>query len=240
MTTILELCRDAADELSVNRPVSVGAGATDPTAQKLLRQLTKTCRELASRYDWQTLRREKSFTTSGTQAQIDAIPDDFLRFVNGTMYNRTRRTEVLGPLTPAEWQRIQATVYTSVYDQFIQRGNTVYLTGAMRNGDTIAYEYITKSIGFEGSTEVASFTDSENTAFFDDDLLISGIVWRYLKAEGRDYAEEFRAHELLFADRTKRDGGRRILDMGGGFLDAGSNICPPIGGSGDFEDLTST
>lgn len=240
MSTILELCQSAADELSTIRPSSVGPTALDPTAQKLFRHLTRTCRQLAARYDWQILRREKTFTTSGVALQSGAIPSDFLRFVKGTMFNRTRRTRVLGPLTPAEWQNIQATVYTSVYDQFIQRGNAVLLTGTLAAGQTIAFEYISKNIGLatDGTTERSAFTDDADTTYFDDELVISGTVWRYLKAEGRDYSEEYREHELRFADLTKMDGGRRRLDMNGTNEDA-SNICPPIGGSSNLEDLTT-
>jgi len=240
MTTILEICRDAADELSVIRPTSVGPDALDPTAQKLFRHLTRTCRQLAGRRDWQILRREKTFTTSSGAEQTGAIPADFLRFVKGTMFNRSKRTPVLGPLTPDEWQKIQATVYTSVYDQFIQRGNVLLFTGALSAGQTIAYEYITKNIGLaeDGTAERASFEAASDTAFFDDELLITGVVWRYKKAAGDDYSEEFREHEQRFADCAKMDGGRRVLDMSGEFQDA-SNICPPIGGTSNLEDLTT-
>ena len=240
MTSVLQICQDAADELSVIRPKVVGPDAIDPTAQKLFRHLVRTCRQLAGRRDWQILRREHTFVTSGSEAQTGAIPDDFLRFVKGTMFNRTKRTTVLGPLNPDEWQKIQATVYTSVYDQFIQRGNALLFTGALSAGQTIAYEYITKAIGLseDGTEERAIFTSGSDTAYFDDELLISGIVWRYKKAAGDDYSEEFREHEQRFAAVTKMDGGRRVLDMSGEFPDA-SNLVTPIGGSNSTEDLTS-
>lgn len=239
MTTVLEICRAAADELSAIRPTSIEPTSLEPTAQKLSRHLTRTCRDLSRRYDWQTLRREHTFTSSGVVAQSGAIPSDFLRFVKETMFNRTRRTKVLGPLTPMEWQKIQASVYTNVYDHFIQRGNSVLFAGTMSSGDTIAFEYITKNIGMSSAgtpAELAAFTNDNDTTFFDDELLISGIVWRYLKAERQDYSEEFAQHERLFADLTKMDGGRRVLDMGGGEL-AAVPIPPATGDT--IVDLTS-
>jgi hypothetical protein len=78
----------------------------------------------------------------------------------------------------------------------------------------IAYEYITKNIGVAiGGAELASFVSDDDEAFFDDELIILGIVWRYRKAEGLDYSEEFREYLMRRADMIKMDGGRRILDM---------------------------
>lgn len=246
MSSILEVCQSAADELSVIRPTDVGASALDPTAQKLFRHLSRTCRDLAGRFDWQSLRREKTFTSSGVSLQANAIPADFQRFVKDTMYNRTRRVRVCGPLTPSEWQELQASVTGGIYDQFIQRGNGIYFAGTSVAGETIAYEYITKFIGVslgtddDPSVELAAFTQGSDTAYFDDELLISGIVWRYLKAEGRDYSEEFRGHELRFQQLTKMDGGRRVLDMTGRSSEArpGARTIGGVLGT-NIEDLTT-
>lgn len=237
MTSVVEICRAAADELSVIRPTSVGPDAVDPTAQKLFRHLTRTCRQLSGRYDWQKLRRERSFTTVSAAEQEGALPSDFLRFVKDTMFNRTRRTKVMGPLAPIEWQRIQATVFTGVYSCFIQRGDAILLTGTYGAGESIAFEYITKSIGVseDGLTEREAFLAPSDTSFFDDELLISGIVWRYKKAEGDDYSEEFREHEIRFADLTKMDGGRRILDLN----TPSENGIPSVNGGDIIVDLTS-
>jgi hypothetical protein len=237
MTSVLEICQDAADELSVIRPKVVGPDAIDPTAQKLFRHLVRTCRQVAGRRDWQILRREHTFVTSGSEAQTGAIPDDFLRFVPNTMVNRTKRTRVLGPLTPGEWQQITATVYTSPYEKFIQRGNAVLFTGSHAAGQTIAYEYITKAIGLseDGTEEREIFTSGSDAAYFDDELLISGIVWRYKKAAGDDYSEEFREHEQRFAAVAKMDGGRRKLD----FNEPSEEGIPAVNGGDIIVDLTT-
>lgn len=241
MTAILEICQSAADELSVIRPTEVGTSALDPTAQKLFRHLTRTCRDLSGRFDWQSLRREMTFTTSGVALQTNAVPADFQRFVKGTMFNRARRVPVCGPLTPSEWQCIQSSFNTSIDDQFIQRGNDIYFAGRTVSGESIAYEYITKHIGrSDTAVDLVAFTQGSDVAYFDDELLISGVVWRYLKAEGRDYSEEFRAHERRFQDLTKMDGGRRVLDMTGK-SDTARPGARTIGGvlGTNLEDLTT-
>lgn len=217
MTTALELVIAAADELSLARPIDISDTSDDNTAQKLVRHLTRSCRQLASEYDWTRLRREKTFTTTATAEQTSAIPTDFLRFLKDTMWNRTTRTKVIGPLDVGDWQARQAVLVNGPYQNFIIRGTSFLLTPTPTAGWTMAYEYITKYIGLavDGTTEKAAFTADTDTTYFDDELLILGMVWRYRKAEGLDYSEEFREYQLRRANLIKMDGGRRALDMSG-------------------------
>lgn len=221
MTTVLSLVTDAADELSLARPADISDVTDDNTSQKLIRHLTRTCRQLNAEYDWARLRREKTFTSVAAQEQTNAIPEDFQRFVKDTFWNRTTRTKVYGPIDPSEWQQREAAVNTSPYQNFIIRGTSLLLTPAPSSGWTMAYEYITKYIGLavDGTTERNTFTGDDDTTYFDDELVILGTVWRYRKAEGLDYSEEFREYQMRRANLIKMDGGRRTLDMGGDRLD---------------------
>jgi hypothetical protein len=219
MATILALVKDAADELSLARPTSVIDNTTDDTAVKMLRHLTRTCRQLATRYDWQRLRREKTFTTvaAADQNAANPIPTDFLRFVPDSFYNRTKRYRVIGPLTAEEWQGHQAALATRVYDAYTMRGGRVLIAPTPAADQSMAYEYITKYIGTDTTeaTDRLSFTVDTDLPFMDDELLVLGMVWRYRKSEGQDYAEEFREYEMRLNDLYKMDGGRRLLDMAG-------------------------
>lgn len=223
MTTVLELVTNAADELSLARPSDIDDVTDDNTAQKLIRHLTRTCKQLSVEYDWEQLRREKTFTTVAAAAQTSAMPTDFKRFVKDTIWNRTNRSKLLGPLEPRDWQARQAVVESGPYQSFIMRGSTFFMTPVPSAGWTIAFEYITKNIGLNGSAEVETFTSDECTTFFDDELVILGTVWRYRKSEGLDYSEEFREYQLRRANLIKMDGGRRILDMAGDRVDSPVN-----------------
>lgn len=218
MTTILSICQDAATELSLSEPGTLfGDSATDEGG-KLLRQLTRTCRALAARFDWQKLRREHTFTTVATEAQTSAtpIPTDFLRFLEGTVWNRTTTWQVVGPLDAVTWQSEKANLSTRAQPAFMIRNGLWLMTPTPTAGDTIAYEYITKYIGYDGSsTERTAFSADDDEAYFDDEALILGVVWRYRKAEGWDYSEEFREYEMQVYNVYKMDGGRSKLDMRG-------------------------
>lgn len=221
--TVLQICQDAADELKYVRPSASNLFATtasDLAPRQLLRSLHKTCKELARDYDWQRLRREKTFVTVATAAQTTAtpIPVDFQRFVASTVFNRTQTRRVLGPLTPDEWQAHQASLTARVYQALVIRGGVWLMAPTPAAGETIAYEYITTYIGTDttAATERSRFSVATDLTYFDDDLLVLGIVWRQRKADGLDYAEEFRDYQAAKADMIKMDGGKRILDMSEG------------------------
>lgn len=218
MANILAIAEDVADQLSLPRPTVLVGNTTDNTAQKILRHVTRTCRALATRYDWQELRGEHTFTTVATASQASATPiaDDFLRMVPDTMYNRTKRYMVM-PLTAEEWQAHQASSTTRVYDAYTIRANTLLMAPTPTAGQTVAYEYITNFIGYQATLTdfVGTFAADTDTPLLDSEMIILGTVWRYLQSEGDDYAEAFRDFEMRVNDLLKMNGGRRVIDMGG-------------------------
>ena len=216
--SVLELVQAATDELSLSQPTTAIGNTNSNEAQKLLRHLTRAIKVMARRFDWQNLRREHTFTTLATASQGSlAIPSDFLRMVERSVWNRTTTFRVQGPLTPEEYQARLAAVAGGVTDSFILRQNTFLLSPTPASGETIAYEYISKNVGTDtaGTTELSTFTLDTDLPYLDEELLILHLVWRYRKAEGQDYSEEFREAELMFQDMLKMDGSRRRLDMSG-------------------------
>lgn len=234
MSSILELAIEVADEVSLGRPSSlVGAGVTDDDAFKIIRHMNKTCRMLATRYDWTFLQAEQTFTTVAAEAQTNAIPSDFRRFINQTFWNRTDRRPVHGPLSPRDYAYMKANVSDGIRDQYRKRGSEILVYPAPAAGETFAFEYITNYIGTDtlGTTYKAAFTDDTDIPLFDDELVILGTIWRYKKAEGQDYSEEFNEYEQRFADLIAQDGGKKNICMGG---ERYGRIIKPI-----FEDYAS-
>ena len=46
-----------------------------------------------------------------------------------------------------------------------------------------------------------------------ENILMMGLSWRWKKAKGFEYAEDFRSYELLVRDALSRDGMKRNLNM---------------------------
>lgn len=221
MANLLALVTDACSELSLAAPSAVVGNATDNTALRMERILTRTCRQLAARFSFEVLRREHTFTTVALASQATAaegdLPSDFLRFVPDTMYNRTKRYKVVGPMSPAEWQSHQASLVTRVYDAYTVRANTIYMAPTPTAGQTVAFEYVTNAIATDsaGDNPASAFAADTDLPYLDDELLILGLVWRYRKSEGMDYAEEYRDFENRLADIIKGEDGRRTISMVG-------------------------
>jgi hypothetical protein len=211
--TVLSICQSASDELGLARPGSIVSN-TDPDARKLFRQLTKCSKLLAARFDWQKLRKERTFTTTAAAEQAGAIPSDFLRFVPDAFWNRTQGRRVYGTLGPDAWQEIQANLATGPTYQFIQRGDAILFTPTPAAGETVAFEYIKNAIGTSsGGSDVAAFTADDDVPLWSEELMIRGVVYMMRQLERLDYDEEMRDFERHYKDETKIDGGSRTIDM---------------------------
>lgn len=218
MASILSIAQDAAAEVSLAEPAGLFSASNDATPKKLLRMITRTCRQLANVHDWTALRREHVFTTVAQAEQTNAWPSDadFRRFVPETIWNRTTTWQVQGPLSAAEWQAHQAQNTARVFDAFMIRDGKFLMEPAPPAGETIAYEYVSKAIGTDsgGTTYRLAFAaDTDVPLIEDDELITLGVVWRMRASEGLDYSEEVREYDHRVATLRSNDGGQRVVNM---------------------------
>jgi hypothetical protein len=220
---------DAADRLGVVRPTSV-IGSADQQVRQLLALAQQEGKELARRYPWQVIVKEKTITATATETQTSAIPSDFDRFVSDTFYNRTKNRKVEGPLNAQEWADYKASVSTVLFDAFRVRGDSLLLAPTPSAGDTYAFEYVST---WWVATAAASTTPAQATWLADGDvgilseeIMTLGVVWRFLRAKGLDYAEAFRSYEIAVTQRQGWDGGKRIVNMARGGFPSGRPRTP--------------
>jgi len=204
----------ASKRLNLNSPTSAISSSDENTIQ-LVALAQEEGKSLARRHPWQILTTEKTFTSTAAAAQVGAIPTDFDRFVDESFYNRTQKRPVHGPISPQDWQLIQATVSTAAFESFRVRGNSILITPTPNGTDTYAYEYISRNwCESAGGTDQSSWALDTDTGILDEELMTQGIEWRFLKAKGFDYAEAFRTYEISVADKFTKDGGRARLSFG--------------------------
>jgi hypothetical protein len=99
---------------------SVAVSSTDANVLQLVALVNEEGQELSSRYSWQILTAEATFTTVATAIQgvITTLAGaGFNFFVNQTMWNRSQRRPLYGPLTPQQWQEWQARLQFGAVDQ---------------------------------------------------------------------------------------------------------------------------
>lgn len=212
--TILSICTDAVDRIAITLSGTTVFTNTADTARQMRALANQEGKELMRRGSWQALTKEKTFTSLAQEVQTGAIPSDFDHMLNETFYNRTRKRQVTGPLSPTDWQAQKSIIATVLYDSYRIRGNDVMMIPVPPAGETYAFEYISKNFVLDNlSVPKAAFTADTDTAILDEELITLGIIWRFLKAKGFDYSEAFRTYELQVSQALARDGSKRTINF---------------------------
>lgn len=219
--TAITIIQAATGELGLAIPSAVFS-STDAQIIQLRRLLNRSGQILARRAAWTKLTKEQTFTTVAAAAQTSSVPSDFGWYINGTMWNRTTDRPILGPLSAPDWQAQQAVGSIALPDSYFRfRGasatDRILIYPTPTAGQTAAYEYVSNQwCESSGGTDQSAFAADSDVSFFDDELHTLDVIWRFLKAKGLDYAEEFRSFEYEFARALARDGGKDRLRLEGG------------------------
>lgn len=215
LLTIIAGDGNVCDRLGIQRPTAVAAN-TDLTIRQLLGFAQEEGDALARAYVWQALTTETTFVTLAQESQTGAIPADFDYYINDSMFNRSSRRRVTGPLSSEEWQVTKATLVTLVNPAFRMRGDAILITPTPAAGETMAYEYASKNwCRSNMSVGQTAWAADADTAVLDEKLHILGIIWRWKKSKGLDYSEEMQNYEIQKAQAILRDGGRPRISADG-------------------------
>lgn len=219
--TLLQIIQDAADEIGIGRPTSV-VSSTDIQVRQLLAMANREGKDLVKRASWQECQKEATFTTVATEDQgtVESKAPGFNWNSNQTMWNRTTQRLVDGGLSAQEWQYRKASVATGPYHDFRIRNKNLYLFPTPPAGETVAFEYISRywcqSSGGTGQERWVADTD---TGILSEDIMTIGVIWRFKKAKGLDYTEDFNTYESQVLDAIARNGGKQVLSMDTGYYE---------------------
>lgn len=218
--TALSIVQDACGRMGLQQPSALFSSLS-PQDIQFRTLLNQEGKELYKRKPWTNLQREQTFTTVATAAQTSSVASDFGYYVNDTMFDRTENRKLVGPLNEYEWQREKSgPAFTSVYHAFRFWQGSVYITPTPEAGNTVAYEYITKNwaITASDSSAKAAFSVDTDTSHLDEELLTLGLIWRFRKAKGLDYSEEFRTYQMEVDNLAGKDGGAPVLNLSSGLI----------------------
>ncbi len=217
---LLALVRAACAELSLPQPSAV-VSSTDATTVLMLACANAEGRDLARRYAWQAITHEATFTTVATESQgtlSSLVAPQSLRYIVGrTIWNRTTGEPIIGPRSGATWQGYKAITFASPTYEYRIRGDELLFMPTPTAGQTCAFEFVSRywCTDSTGATYRDAFAADTDLCVVDDELILTGLIWRWRKAKGFDYAEEQLAHERQVADAMARDGTKPKIDMGG-------------------------
>lgn len=226
--SLLTICQNTAREIGFPAPSTV-VGSADPNAQQLLRLANREGHELSQAADWQILKKEHTFTLV-TGDQDYATPAGFRYIVPDTTWNRDNKRVVISPLSSQEWQFLKGwtaiqglNLRARIRDGELEFEQTITSSD---NGKTIAYEYLSSYwCESSGGTAQAAFAADTDVAKLDEELMTQGVVWRFKKAKGLDWQEDYQFYVGLRSKQIARDGGARKIRFGAAFSEGlGVNI----------------
>lgn len=213
LTTIQNFCR----RTNITVPTTV-YGSTDSQVLQAMSLLEEEGNDLALRGSWQGLTFEASHTTLAAEDQgaIATIASNGFRYLkNETIWDRTTRLPVCGPLDSKEWQALKAYVVTGPRYRYRIRGGKFLVNPSPPVSESWYFEYVSQYwiLGADGTTYKQYFTLDTDTMLLPETLLLQGLRWRWKKEKGLDYAEDFRTYEMQVKDALGRDGSKPTLDM---------------------------
>ena len=229
--TLLTICQDILKETKSSFIPNAIITNTDDVSQQILQAVKISIIELSRNYQWQELQKEYNFSSVASQEGYD-LPSDFDRMINDTFWNKTQYLNLIGPTTPEKWRMLKDTVVagTTIQNYFRIRNNQVLIHSVPTTIENYVFEYISKNI-------VKSATDVEQTTFLaDTDLPIIDeyivrldATWRWLKMNGRPYAEDQNSANKAVIERIKINGSRaRIVHEKKGIYNPQISAYKPI------------
>ena len=227
--SILTILEDACNDIGL--PVLSSIAQNDQTVKQLLRMANKEGHALINRYDWQRARKIITHTTvsatsqgnilaitSVTAASITGMSSPYGHIINDTIWDQTQQRPIYGPLTPQHWQGLTASSTTGPFSEYRIINNQLLTVPVPTAGNIWQFE-IKSRFFCESSAGLGRdrWKNDGDLGRLDEELMTLGIVWRYKKAKGMDYSEDFMEYERRAINEMGKDGGKPTLNSGGDY-----------------------
>jgi hypothetical protein len=225
MRTLLQIVQAVVNETGFGDAPTAVIASTDSTIIQMLALANREGYNLAqndgANEGWPILRKEFTFSTVASQ-EAYAFPSDYSYIIGQTEWDRTQRWQLVGPATPQEWQLIKSGLSPigprrrfRIMRDAATLLNKIYLDPIPNTVNTIVFEYYTTLwCASSGGTPQALFAADTDVPILDDNLFILGIKWRFLRAKGLPYDEEYKEYMELKLLLMARMGASRPLPLG--------------------------
>lgn len=233
---ILEIAQDAADICAVQRPTNL-INSTAQNDQLFASVVKSTLSSLMRHANWQAITRDASFQTFDGQTDylLENIAPDFQSLVNGTLYIHDTLRDVIGAISEEKWAKLKQHHTPEIDVLFkIQGGMIKFLKNP--SCQTFYFTYKSNAVCYDAKTQEPKSRLTANTDIpvFDPYLVKLGIIWRWNKRSGMDYAEEYNEYqrELNKSFAESKAAGDIRLNSPKGFFDASDGVIIDVNVSG--------
>jgi hypothetical protein len=144
-----------------------------------------------------------------------AIPTDCDHFITQTGWDRSFRWQLVGPLSPQEWQVLKSGISpTGPRLRYRIMGGKIFVNPVPASLDSLVMEYY--STGWcqsaTGTPQTAWAADTD-TPTLQDRLFTLGILARFLNRKGLDSSVAQREFDMAVEAAIGRAGGSRVLPL---------------------------
>lgn len=161
-------------------------------------------------------------------------PDETFTIVDSGMYTVSTLENVGGSAHPDNpiqraWITFVSDAATSLLISHVPGSSTAPgVWGAqLEEGAELSPYEATTADGAESSA--SAFTDDANTIVFDEAIFTLGVIWRWKKAKGLEYAEDKDQYERRILDAIAADGSKDWLSLEGERYDITPALVVPAG-----------
>ena len=215
--TLLTVVQNFCERTSLPVPNTV-YGTSDKQVLQVKALLEEEGNDLAQRGDWEVLTNIATHTTVATESQgaIATIASNGFRYIkNQTIWDRTDRLPVLGPMNSREWEALKPIVVNGPRYRFRIIGGNLLVNPVPSAGHTWAFEYLSHNWiqATGGGAYKQYFTADTDEILLPNTLVLMGLRWRWKKEKGLEYAEDMRTYEMQVKDALGRDGGKPVYHM---------------------------
>lgn len=211
--TLLSICQDILRETKSSSIPNIIIGNNEDVAVQIFQAIKTSITDLARNYQWQELQKEYTFSSVISQAGYN-LPSDFDRLIDNTFWNASQNWAMIGGLTPESWRVLKNSLITQAetVEYYRIRGNQIIIHRTPSVVENYVFEYISKNIVKSASdVEQTEFLADTDRTVIDEYLVRLDTTWRWLKNNGRSYAEEKNIAEKAIAERIKANGSRGTI-----------------------------
>ena len=211
--TLLSICQDILSETKSTFIPNIIIGNNEDVAVQIFQAIKTSVTDLSRNYQWQELQKEHSFVSVIGQAGYN-LPSDFDRIIDNTFWNASQNWSMIGGLTAESWRVLKNSLVTQAetVEYYRIRGNQIVIHRTPSVAENYVYEYISKNIVKSSSNvEQTVFLADSDIPVIDEYLVRLDSTWRWLKNNGRAYAEEKNIAEKAIAERIKANGSRGTI-----------------------------
>lgn len=229
MRNVLSLVQSFAARVGIPQP-SFAVLNTDPQVRQIMGLLEECLEEIRFRGRWTSLIREATFTSVLGEDQgliSDIAPFGFDQIISDTIFDRTRRWEIYGPLSGREWQIQKAFPTQSVpYLRYRIRDGRLLFPLNTPAGLQCAFEYTSRYcvLDADGVTWNEFINSDNDSLAFPDIVVLAALRWKWKYEKGLEYAEDFRRYEEVVTQALSAEGRKPMVILD----DKPSGVQPAI------------